>query len=131
MTRLPVPGSDDNTWGDILNDFLLAEHNGDGTLKKAGLITGAEQAANKGQAGGYAGLNGSAKVVATNLPDATASGKGVVQLAGDLGGTAAAPTVPALANKVDSANAKGVVSYNSGTGKYPEHHPQYSLIVGR
>ncbi|MFE3196277.1 hypothetical protein ACFXHA_45280 [Nocardia sp. NPDC059240] len=32
-------------------------------------------------------------------PDATASGKGIIQLAGDLGGTAAAPTVPALAGK--------------------------------
>lgn len=31
-------------------------------------------------------------------PDATTTSKGVVQLAGDLGGTAAAPTVPALAN---------------------------------
>jgi len=33
MTRLPVSGSDDGTWGDILNDFLLATHNADGTLK--------------------------------------------------------------------------------------------------
>ncbi|MBF6399797.1 hypothetical protein IU438_28925 [Nocardia cyriacigeorgica] len=32
-------------------------------------------------------------------PDATASVKGLVQLAGDLGGTAAAPTVPGLAGK--------------------------------
>jgi len=35
MTRLPIPGSDDNTWGEILNDFLEVEHNADGTLKKA------------------------------------------------------------------------------------------------
>ena len=32
-------------------------------------------------------------------PDATAAVKGIVQLAGDLGGTAAAPTVPGLAGK--------------------------------
>lgn len=32
-------------------------------------------------------------------PDATASVKGIIQLAGDLGGTAAAPTVPGLAGK--------------------------------
>lgn len=32
MTRLPIPGGDDNTWGTILNDFLNASHNPDGTL---------------------------------------------------------------------------------------------------
>lgn len=31
--RLPVPGDDGGTWGDILNDFLLVSHNGDGSLK--------------------------------------------------------------------------------------------------
>lgn len=31
MARLPVPGADAGTWGDILNDFLLRQHNADGT----------------------------------------------------------------------------------------------------
>jgi len=31
--RLPVPGDDDGQWGTILNDYLLVEHNADGTLK--------------------------------------------------------------------------------------------------
>ncbi len=34
-----------------------------------------------------------------SAPDATTTSKGIVQLAGDLGGTAAAPTVPGLAGK--------------------------------
>jgi hypothetical protein len=38
-------------------------------------------------------------IVSGGVPDATTSSKGVVQLAGDLGGTAAAPTVPGLASK--------------------------------
>lgn len=33
MARLPVPGQDGGTWGDILNDFLGEAHNSDGTLK--------------------------------------------------------------------------------------------------
>jgi hypothetical protein len=33
MARLPVPGSDDDTWGDILNSFLGVSHNPDGSLK--------------------------------------------------------------------------------------------------
>jgi hypothetical protein len=35
MSRLPQPGSDSGTWGDVLNDFLLVSHNADGTLKDA------------------------------------------------------------------------------------------------
>ena len=31
-SRLPTPGGDTNTWGNILNDFLLQSHNSDGTL---------------------------------------------------------------------------------------------------
>jgi hypothetical protein len=30
--RLPLPGQDDGTWGDILNAFLEVSHNSDGTL---------------------------------------------------------------------------------------------------
>lgn len=33
MSRLPIPGSDDDIWGNILNDYLLVAHNADGTLK--------------------------------------------------------------------------------------------------
>jgi hypothetical protein len=33
MARLPQPGGDSGTWGDILNDFLDVEHNPDGSLK--------------------------------------------------------------------------------------------------
>ena len=33
MPRLPIPGSDNGTWGDILNAYLNVSHNSDGTLK--------------------------------------------------------------------------------------------------
>ena len=33
MARLPQPGKDSGTWGDILNDFLTQAHNVDGSLK--------------------------------------------------------------------------------------------------
>lgn len=33
MARLPVPGDDVGSWGDILNNYLLVAHNPDGTLK--------------------------------------------------------------------------------------------------
>lgn len=33
MSRLPTPGSDAGTWGEILNDYLSQAHKTDGTLK--------------------------------------------------------------------------------------------------
>jgi len=39
MSRLPVPGSDNDTWGSVLNDFLSVEHNPDGTLKASGSLS--------------------------------------------------------------------------------------------
>lgn len=38
MIRLPIPGKDNGTWGEILNSYLAVEHNADGTLKKSDLI---------------------------------------------------------------------------------------------
>ncbi|WP_312588614.1 hypothetical protein [Corynebacterium dentalis] len=42
-----------------------------------------------------------AETASSGVPDATASTRGKVRLAGDLGGTADAPTVPGLADKAD------------------------------
>ncbi len=53
-----------------------------------------------------AGLSGGGDLSADrtiSATDATTGAKGIVQLAGDLGGTAAAPTVPGLAGKVGTA----------------------------
>lgn len=47
MARLPQPGSDEGTWGTILNDFLVQSHNTDGTLKASAVDdTGAAMVAN-------------------------------------------------------------------------------------
>lgn len=103
MPRLPVPGSDDGQWGDILNAFLLVEHNNDGSLRTPYIPT-----AEKGQSSGVASLDSGGKVPTSQLPaaalagDATSIDKGVLRLTGDLGGTADSPTVPGLAGKADS-----------------------------
>lgn len=79
MGRLPVPGADNNEWGDVLNEFLLVSHEEDGALK--------------------------ADAVPTVPPaDATSSTKGVVQLSNDLGGTASAPTARASALRTTSSD---------------------------
>lgn len=104
MPRLPVPGSDDGQWGDLLNAFLRVEHNDDGSLKTPYI-----PATEKGQINGIATLDSGGKVPTSQLPaaaiagDATATQKGIIQLSGDLGGTASSPTVPALAGKADTS----------------------------
>jgi hypothetical protein len=117
MARLPVPGSDKGVWGDVLNAFLAVEHNTDGSLKASGSLaakaddssvvhntgdetidgvktfsaspivptpSGGTQAANKAYVD---------SIAVSGAPDATPSTKGLVQLSGDLTGTAASPAV--------------------------------------
>lgn len=33
MARLPIPGQDDGTWGNVLNDYLSVSHDAGGTIK--------------------------------------------------------------------------------------------------
>jgi hypothetical protein len=41
MARLPIPGSDDGTWGTVLNDFLQVSHATDGTVRAGSINTAA------------------------------------------------------------------------------------------
>ena len=123
MSRLPVPGADEHTWGSILNDFLDVAHNSDGSLKnniigigqvEDGAITtpklGSNNTPTTGQVLAYNGttLNWTTPAGGA-VPDADATTKGILRLAGDLGGTASSPTVPGLA-------AKAATLITAGTG---------------
>lgn len=101
------------------------------TASQGALANTAEQTANKGAASGYAGLNAASLVPTSQLgsgaassstylrgdgtwtaaptpADATTSTKGIVQLAGDLGGTATSPTVPGLASKANTTDVTAI-----------------------
>ncbi len=146
MSRLPMPGADHGVWGSLLNDFLLTEHNVDGSLKMrndvATLKTKVEtalQVADKGQPNGIASLDGAGRLAPDQLGagaadhtkflrgdqawvempiagDATAYERGLVQLTGDLGGTAAIPLVPGLTGKVDKHSLVHNVKDYGATG---------------
>lgn len=129
MVRLPTPGSDAGTWGDILNDFLTVEHESDGTLKtgSGSTLSGYQSVAQKGQPGGYAVLDSNGQIPSSaipaqgSVPDANSSTKGVIRLTGHLGGTADSPTVPGLADKESTTNKGQPNGYAplDGTGKVP------------
>jgi len=100
MAVLPTPGGDNNSWGTMLNDFLqqsLANDNsgnGNGTL----LITPTNS---------YTGLPN------TNL--ATSTYPGLVQLTGDLAGSATSPALASIitAGSVGSSTLVPIISYDA------------------
>lgn len=53
--------------------------------------------------------------VGAGAPDATTTTKGSIQLAGDLGGTAAAPTVPGLAGKANTSHTHTAANISDST----------------
>ncbi|MEN9363604.1 MAG: hypothetical protein RI903_912, partial [Bacteroidota bacterium] len=53
--------------------------------------------------------------LASGAPDADASTKGKIQLAGDLGGTAASPTVPGLALKANASDVTSALALKANT----------------
>jgi hypothetical protein len=129
--RLPTPGSDAGTWGDILNDFLTTAHNGDGTIKAgavdstaigSGTITNTNVASNAGIA--------KSKLVSLNIVDADVSAiseSKVINLTADLagkmslaGGNSATLTNPALTNGFAQIN----LNY-TGTGTTPDSFSFY------
>jgi len=135
MVRLPVPGSDKGIWGDVLNDFLLVEHNDDGSLRASGSLSAKADDVDVVHSSGAESVSGTKTFTSSPLvptptsnfhasnkayvdasvslamSDATSSTKGLIQLTGDLGGTASNPTVPGLSSKADD----GVVVHKSST----------------
>ncbi len=124
-SRLPTPGSDDGTWGAILNDYLAQAHKTDGSLKD-NIVTTAALAPGAVTASGLAdGIITEAKLdsllqakvnvgAGGTVADATTTSKGIVQLAGDLGGTATAPTVPGLSGKANTSHTHAASDITSG-----------------
>jgi hypothetical protein len=144
MARLPVLGSDDGVWGQLLNDFLSTSHASDGTLKAsavtdAGAASDAAVVHNTGTetvagtktfsaspavptptlASQAANKSYVDSVASSGAPDATTSTNGLVRLAGDLGGsgsTAAAPVISAGAISTAKLAAGAVTSNEIADG---------------
>ena len=109
MPRLPKNGSDAGMWGEILNDFLLEEHDETGQLRirNDGTLDSLYQKPGSGIPESDLSSTVQSKL-ATATADATVSVKGNVALTGDLGGTAAAPTTPTAVHKTGDETVAGV-----------------------
>ena len=133
--RLPVPGSDDGTWGDILNAFLDVSHNSDGTLRMSA-ITQADglTSGQVGTANGVAGLDGSGHIPTTQLGSGTASGSSYLR--GD--GTWSVPSgsgSSTLANDADvaisSPSNNQVLTYSGSTSKWTNQPAAVTSVAGK
>lgn len=125
MARLPQPGGDEGQWGAILNDFLSQTHKTDGTFKDNSVPASAlasnavdvsSLAAGTGTDGQVltkdtstsSGLKWATVSGSGTVPSASATTEGTIRLAGDLSGTATAPTVPGLANKANLSHTHAI-----------------------
>ncbi|HBH77137.1 TPA: right-handed parallel beta-helix repeat-containing protein [Candidatus Saccharibacteria bacterium] len=136
MVRLPQPGGDQGNWGNILNEYLEQSHDPRGNLKD-NVVTANTLAPHAVTTAALASDSVTAAIIAdgtisetlldsalqtrlnTPAPSATTSSVGLLQLAGDLSGTAQAPTVPGLVTKVSKGdlvfNVKDYGAQGNGT----------------
>lgn len=155
MPRLPQPGSDQGTWGDVLNDFLLASHTADGSLKdnsvgsaqltsdaiaaaQDGLLSTSDAASTylplsqKGASSGVASLDGSGKIPTSQLP-----ANDVTSVAGKTGAVTLAPGD--IVKQTAGNRLVGSVAAGTGVGygelAFTESANQYTIpfrdIAGR
>jgi len=121
MARLPTPGGDDGDWGTILNVFLEVSHDENGLLLTSAISSaGGELSANKGQASGYAGLNGNGQVPTAQLGSGMSSssnflrGDGIWAVPAGGSGTLTADTDVAIASPQNGQ----LLTYSTSNGKW-------------
>lgn len=112
MARLPTPGGDNGTWGDILNDFLKVSHTSDGNLKTVAVSrggTGATSASGaRSNLGAISDSEAQSKVDSHESSGHTGSQPHTVKKAGAVVGTRKA------INFLDGSNITVTVTDDSG-----------------
>src|SRR5260370_40117534 len=122
MTRLPIPGHDNGTWGSILNTYLSVSHSSDGTIKSSAISN----------AGGYikpssgipkSDLTSSVQASLTSADNAIQSGAAA---GGDLSGTLPNPAVA----KDNGVTVTGTPSSGQAITATSSTHTNWSTPAG-
>lgn len=109
MARLPKPGGDENTWGNVLNDFLAQAHNDDGSLKTAAVEKSHPAASS------ITFNNSASGLAATSLQDAVNETVGLLMQQGTLAGRPAASAVGDRALYYATDDSGGTLYRSNGT----------------
>lgn len=110
MARLPIPGQDAGSWGDILNDYLSQAHDGDGTLKDNS-VTAAQLAPGAVDNTSIADDTiTAAKLSATNTPS---SGQVLSYNGTDLVWSNASPSDPTLGGDLTGTASNAQIAANA------------------
>ena len=117
MARLPIPGSDDGTWGDILNAYLEVSHASDGTLNAN--VVGTAQLQNGSVTNAKLDSSTQSAVAAASTAVQTVnskSGPSVTLVASDVGAptTLAGDSDVAITSPADTQ----VLTYETSSGKW-------------
>lgn len=128
MARLPQPGADNGTWGDILNDFLLQTHTTDGVLKPGSVsqsqLDSSVQA--KLDAGGVSSVNGQTGVVTVTQADVGLSN---VDNTSDADKPVSTATQTALDDKADASMVGAKVLLIDNAAALPAGTPAGVVVV--
>lgn len=114
MPRLPIPGSDDGQWGDILNDFLTVAHNSDGTIDPSTIDQATDASDGVMSATDKIKLDGIASGATANATDAQLRDRSTHT------GTQAASTISDFSEAVDDRVSSLLVAGDNVTLDYDD-----------
>lgn len=128
MARLPLPGSDNGTWGDILNDFLLQAHTTQGVLKPGSVSQSQLDSSvqTKLDSSGVSSVNGQTDAVTITKTDV---GLGNVDNTSDAAKPISTATQAALNNKADSSAIGAKVLLIDDASSLPPGTPAGVIVV--